>query len=268
VPEVGISDVEPKLFSGPNVPAGFTALSTSQLGNLHVDSLMEQVFAVGVGSTIKGSISNLTSADMASIMTGNVTDWHTIDQTVAAGTKITACLRTAGSGTQAGANALFLANPCSASGQQPLGTGSNIIYNTSTGNLLTCLDGQANGVGIFSLSDGPGAADNFKLVSVDGVAPSAANGATGAYKYIVETTLQYRNSQSLTTLQGQLISVLAKILSTPSSLATVNAGFPAPALNATQANGTATAPYAATNPVEWGSRGGSTCAPYILSFPL
>ena len=100
------------------------------------------------------------------------------------------------------------------------------------------------------------------------MAPSIANAATGAYKYNVESTLQYRKSLNTTTAQGALIVSLYKILSTPSSLATVNGGLPAPAYNAEQSStATPSAPFAASNPVEWGTRGGSTCAPFQLNFP-
>jgi hypothetical protein len=268
IPDVGISDVEPKLFIPPNLPTTFpNALTTAQLGNLHIDPLLQQTFAVGVGSGVSGIVKNISSSQVASLMTGGVTDWHTINQGIAAGTLATVCLRTAGSGTQAAANALFLNNPCSPTGAKPLGAKPNIIFNSSTGAVLGCLDSHPNSVGIFSLADGPGAADTFSVVSVDNVAASAANSAIGAYHYFVESTLQFRNSTPAGN-QLTLLQTLAKILSTPADLALVNAGLPNAALNAEQANSAASAPYAAGNPVEWGTRGGSTCAPYGLTFPL
>jgi hypothetical protein len=211
-------------------------------------------------------------------MGGLITDWHSINQAIPAGNKIAVCLRTAGSGTQAGANALFLNNPCAPSGELPLGATSNIVFNSSTGNLVKCLDhtltpSGANvnpgyELGILGLADGPKAGDVFTTISIDSVAPSAANAATGAYKYNVESTLQYRKSLNTSTTQGAFITSLYQIFSTPSSLATVNSGLPAPAYNAEQsATASPSAPYAANNPVEWGTKGGSTCAPFQLNFP-
>ncbi len=276
IPDVGISDVEPKLFVSPNLPSGFTALTSGQLGNLHVDGLFQQVFQVAVGASAHtAGITNITSSQLATVLNGATTDWHTLNQAVPQGTKIAVCLRTAGSGTQAGANALFLANPCAPSGELALGTTANIVFNSSTGILKNCLNHTlASNVnpgwelGILGLADGPKAGDTYTGISIDSVAANAANAATGAYRYLVESTLQYRTSLNTTTAQGGLIVALHQILSTPSSLATVNGGLPAPAFNAEQ-SGTAVpgAPYAANNPVEWGSRGGSTCAPFILNFP-
>jgi hypothetical protein len=279
IPDVGISDVEPALFVSPNLPSTFGPLTSSQLGSLHVDSLFQQVFQVAVGNTVHGlGATNITSSQLASVMGGLITDWHSINQAIPVGSKIAVCLRTAGSGTQAGANALFLNNPCAPSGLIGLGTSTNLVFNSSTGNLVKCLDhtltpASANinpgyELGILGLADGPKAGDAFTTISIDSVAPSIANAATGAYKYNVESTLQYRKSLNTTTAQGALIVSLYKILSTPSSLATVNGGLPAPAYNAEQSStATPSAPFAASNPVEWGTRGGSTCAPFQLNFP-
>jgi hypothetical protein len=277
IPDVGISDVEPKMFVAPNLATGQAALTSGQLGNLHVDGLFQQVFQVAVGASAHSAgVTNITSSQVASVIGGLITDWHTIDQSVAAGTKIAVCLRTPGSGTQAGANALFLANPCSPAGAIGVGTTPNITFNSSTGILKNCLNHTlATNVhpgwelGILGLADGPKSGDTYTGVSIDSVAANAANAATGAYKYLVESTLQYRTSENITTLPGSLIVALHTILSTPSSLATVNSGLPAPAFNAEQAPPAIapSLPYAASNPVEWGSRGGSTCAPFQLNFP-
>jgi hypothetical protein len=276
VPDVGISDVEPKLFVAPNLPSGFTALSTAQLGNLHVDGLFQQVFQVAVGANAHAAgVTNISSSQIASVIGGLITDWHSVDQSITAGTKIAVCLRTAGSGTQAGANALFLNNPCAPSGELPIGTTTNIVFNSSTGILKNCLNHTlATNVhpgwelGILGLADGPKSGDTFTGISIDSVAANAANAAEGAYRYLVESTLQYRTSLNTSTTQGALIVALHQILSTPSSLATVNGGLPAPAFNAEQSStAVPTLPYAAGTPVEWGSRGGSTCAPFQLNFP-
>jgi hypothetical protein len=277
-PDVGISDVEPALFVTLNLPSGFSALTSSQLGSLHVDQVVEQVFQVAVGSGVSSKVTNISSSQLSSVLNGTVTDWHAINSAIAAGTKIVACLRQAGSGTQAGANAIFLHNPCSPAGELPNATAPNANYEGSTGAVKTCLNGTNTGgnsanslntLGILSLADGPSGADTYSTISIDGIAASAANGATGAYPYIVNSTLQYRTSLNTAAGQGLLIASLAKILSTPADLAVVNAGLPAAAFNAEQSStASPSSPYAASNPVVWGSRQGSTCKPYVLNFPL
>jgi ABC-type phosphate transport system substrate-binding protein len=234
---------------------------------------IQQVFGVAVSSGLKAQITNLTSSQISSIFAGTYTDWSKINSGIAAGTAIKICARTPGSGTQASANALFLANPCAPLGQTGFATGANVTLNASTGNLLTCLDTTANSIGIASLADGPRPAagtftgDGFAFISIDGHAPSAANAAQGVYSYEVESTINTRLITTYTTPQQNVINALAGIFSDPTSLQTVNSGLPQPAVNALSLNYVPTTPYAASNPVEWGTRGGGTCSPYTLTFP-
>ncbi len=268
-PEIGISDVEPAMFTGANLPAAFTALTPAQLALLTVDHALQQTFAVGVGNGVSGLVTNLSSAQISTLLTGTTTDWHTINQAIAPKTKVTVCVRTNGSGTQAGANALWLNSPCSPSAEKALG--AHAILNSSTSVLLTCLDNNPNSVGIFGLADGPNAGDTFSVVNIDNVAATAQNAAEGLYRYQVESTINYRAIASYTADQQALITALKNIFGNPTELHTVNAGFPAPALNANYNNGAAgtpSAPYNAALPTAWGSRGGNTCAPYLLFFPL
>jgi ABC-type phosphate transport system substrate-binding protein len=269
VPDIGISDVEPGLFYGsnPNLPAAFpTPLNAADQAKLTATPFVQQVFGVGVGSAVKASVTSLTTSQISSILNGTYSDWHEVNSAIAAGTAITVCERTPGSGTQAGANAIFLNNPCAPLGQ--LGSVGTAVLNASTSTLIACLNGNAgHAIGILGLADGPKAADTFALVSIGGTAPSASNAATGSYPYEVESTINTRAIASYTAEQQKLINALAGVFSDPASLSTVNTGLPAPAVNALSANYAPSTPYAATNPVEWGSRGGSTCAPYTLLFP-
>jgi hypothetical protein len=268
VPDIGISDVEPGMFEGPNpnLPTGFTSLTAAQQAALTSTPFIQQVFGLGVGSNVKAKVTNLSIAQISSILAGTYTDWHSINSTIPVGTAITVCFRAAGSGTGAGANALFLNNPCAPTGE--LALSGTAVLNANTGAVVTCLNGSGgNGIGILGLADGPKAADTFALVSIDGVAASAANAAQGLYGDAVESTLNTRAIATYTADQQKVINALGGVFSDPASLSTVNAGLPQPAVNALSANYTPSNPYAATTPVEWGSRGGSTCAPYQLLFP-
>jgi ABC-type phosphate transport system substrate-binding protein len=268
VPDIGISDVEPALFTASaNLPAGFTALSTAQLAALQSDPFLQQTFGVGLGSTISTKISNLTEAQIVGILSGNYTDWSEVNTSLTPGTyPINLCLRTNGSGTQAGALAIFLNNPCSAAGAVSLGSTLNASLAPSTGGLISCLDGSPDGIGILSLADGPKTTDNFALVSINGAAPSASNAATGSYKYAVESTVNYRTS-GYNASQSAFINAFKTVFSDPASLSTVNAGLPAPAVNALEANYTPAVPYSSATPIEYGTRFGSTCSPYTLIYP-
>jgi hypothetical protein len=128
------------------------------------------------------------------------------------------------------------------------------------------LDNSPDGIGILSLADGPKTSDNFALVSINGAAPSAQNAAVGLYKYAVESTINYRKS-GYSADQTAFITALKTVFSDPSSLSTVNAGLPAPAVNALSANYTPVVPYSSATPIEYGTRFGSTCSPYTLIYP-
>lgn len=266
VPDAGVSDVEPALFVPPNLPAGFSPLSAAQASGLTVKPLVQQVFQVVVGDGVKASVTNLSPAQLTSIFSGAYTDWGSINSALA-GKAIVACARTAGSGTQAAFNAIFLNSPCSPSGGLPLG--GAVTLNASTSAVVGCVNGVGkNSIGIVAKADGPTATDNYASVTIAGAAATAANGANGSYPYQVVTTLQYRSSTPAGT-KRDLLDALAGILSTPSSLAVVNSGLPAgAALNALGDNGfTPDSPYVATNPVAYRSAPLNTCQPEQLLFP-
>jgi hypothetical protein len=271
-PDVGISDVEPAIFTiGGDIPSVGTPVTGAELANLNISPLLQQTFALGVSANIAAHITSLTTSQIVSIATGLYTDWHEIDPTdFTAGSTITICGRTPGSGTQAAVNAIFLRNPCAPTGSIPLASGAHFIANSSTGNLLSCLDNNTNAFGWYSVADGPRAADTFKDVQINGVTADASNAAVGSYDYAVETTLNAKLA-GYSTNQGNFINLfMPTVLTQPTDLAQINAQLPAgAALNALQLNSTLapTNPYSAATPVEWGSRNGSTCAPYQLSFP-
>jgi ABC-type phosphate transport system substrate-binding protein len=278
IPDIGISDVEPAMFYGagnPNIdtsksPPINAPLTPAQQNNISGTTFIQQVFGVGVGKNVKGSVTNLTSSQIRSILNGFYTNWSQVGGPNQA---INICARTPGSGTQAGALAIFLSNPCAPTGE--LGLAASATLNASTGALIGCLDttaetngtGNGYGIGILSLADGPKSGDDFALVSIDGAAANAQNAAEGSYTYEVESTINTRNIMTYSTAQQNLINALAGVFSDPNSLATVNSGLPAAALNALSANYNPASPYSSASPVEWGTRGGSTCQGYELLFP-
>jgi hypothetical protein len=195
VPDAGVSDVEPALFTGPNVAVGDNALNSAELGRLTVNSQIAVMFGVAVTKNVAAT--NLTRSQVTSMLTGVYSDFSQIGQPAA---PIYICRRAPGSGTQASFNAYFLANPCAASGAlSPLAAAdsANVTEGTSSGAVVACLNNhQAAGrkaIGILSLENQPTAADNYKFVNVDGIVPSELNATTGAYDLYVEQSFQYRN---------------------------------------------------------------------------
>ena len=150
-PDAGVSDVEPALFTGINVPAGTAPVTPAIDAALTKQSTLAQ--PMGIIVTPNTGITNLTKAQVTSLMGGLTTDWSNVDffatPALAAGPVIV-CKRTAGSGTQAAINDYFYGFPCSSSQQAPKGaqgTGTNytVIENSSAGALATCMTAAQQG---------------------------------------------------------------------------------------------------------------------------
>jgi hypothetical protein len=146
VPEVGVSDTEPKLHSDPNnfadpsvvlaateppidtacevalwksnpLAANNPAGCPAGAGLAAVTS--NRIFATGFGWAISNNvrargITNLTESQLRSIYSGSIDDWQMIDGGASAPIQI--CRRTRGSGTQTTINALINEVPCQTSG--------------------------------------------------------------------------------------------------------------------------------------------------------
>lgn len=151
--EVGISDVEPELFT--LTANGGAAVNAANLALLTVSAINAQTFGIvvtpdlrnalqaaqglDVGSEDVADMPSLSSALITNIFAGRVANWSTLVNSSNVGLNATGtgqqvnnngvevCLRTPGSGTQAQFNAFYLGNACAyrgAAGYQFLGFGT------------------------------------------------------------------------------------------------------------------------------------------------
>ena len=150
VPDAGVSDTEPALFTGMNlaypasispvsarVPAaGNAALTATQLKNLTQTTALGQPMGIVTTSNINatpGALS-LSKAQISSLMSGNTLTWTTVlgttlpSTTIGTGTtavtypavdSVVVCRRQPGSGTQSAINAAIFGFPCSSSYTSP-----------------------------------------------------------------------------------------------------------------------------------------------------
>jgi len=206
IPDFGISDVDPVQFSGINAPIdGATGLPYPDVTNDDVSKLTVKpaaavMFGVpvtkglyftlqaaqkvtgqvpstcAVGDETAACMPSLSSAQVASIHSGQLSDWNQLkvagsqglyDWAVAQGASLTAylpgakylhtCRRENGSGTQAQSNIKFLNNPCNINGLTPatdavaLGITENNGYpmiheNSTSGRVDECLNELSDGV--------------------------------------------------------------------------------------------------------------------------
>ncbi|TCV89527.1 hypothetical protein [Sulfurirhabdus autotrophica] len=206
VPDAGVSDVEPALFVYPNLPAGETALSTTELGHISPASQNAVVFGIAVSDNV--SVTNLSRSQITSLLTGNYADWSLVDPALSGPVMVER--RGAGSGTQASANAYFGGLPCSANGV-PLAAGSvaatpttlitgyTVVENSSTGGVKAGLNTSFTvgnkAIGLVSTENTPVAGtDHWHFVSIDGIPATVANAVAGKYDYFVEQSIQWRNA--------------------------------------------------------------------------
>jgi PBP superfamily domain len=146
LPDFGITDVEVSLFAGVNNPTTLPLVSVGSPSLVY--DLVEGVAVTnslftGVGPS--GALSginkktNFTRAEVAGILSGNITDWHDIyadngSPVAPAGSGIILIDRNVGSGTKAGGTSYFLGFP---------GLGNNALQPNSVTNLA----GTGNGAG-------------------------------------------------------------------------------------------------------------------------
>jgi len=147
ISDAGLSDVEPGMFVGPNVPDGGVSVGKAQIDAMNIGSATAVVFGVPVSTNLRNALQkaegltvgaddeanmpSLSSRQIASLMNGGIKTW---DQLKVNGVSLDAlpgvtppagptsfitgkhlvkvCRRTPGSGTQAQFNANFLHSPC------------------------------------------------------------------------------------------------------------------------------------------------------------
>lgn len=274
VPDAGVSDVEPTLFAGSNIPVGVAALTATELGRITTFSeLYAVVFGIAVSDNVP--VTNLSRSQITSLLTGSYQNWNLIDPTLGSHF-VRVERRGAGSGTQAAANAYFAQYPCS-SGATLLAdaTANNpgvyeVVENSSTGNVKSGLNADFTAgkyaIGLISLENSPVAGlDHWHFVSIDSVAPTKANAIAGKYDFYVEQSIQWRNTMvnGVAAPLGNLLQFLTAFL--------VSSGDPA---ILTALPGVAALPYNyipvmdvngnVTNGVMKGAKSGGTCAPTQL----
>jgi hypothetical protein len=189
VPDVGISDVEPPLFTElvnqPNI-ADFTG---DPVGTPFTDAstlAYKSLFAVGFGAQVNtlNPVTAITKQQYASIATGAITNWNQIDPALGSHTLVL-CRRTNGSGTQAMSNTYFLNTACGNSAvPADASFGSRIIENVATGNVRTCIANNQWSIGWLSLEDNLTGVTTRRWVPLAGIDvpnPTSPGGATCAF---------------------------------------------------------------------------------------
>lgn len=275
VPDAGVSDVEPAMFVGANLPPLTPALTSTELGHITPASQNAVVFGIAVSDNVP--VTNLSRSQITSLLTGTYQNWNLVDPALGSHF-VRVERRGAGSGTQASANAYFGNYPCS-SGFALLADASannpgvyEVVENSSTGNVKAGLNADFTAgkyaIGLVSLENSPVlGTDHWHFVSIDGVVPSEANAIAGKYDYFVEQSMQWRNTlvNGVAAPSGNMALFLSTFLARsgdPVTLAGLPgvAALPANIVPALDVNGVV------TNGVMKGTKQTNTCAPTQLFF--
>lgn len=269
VPDAGVSDVEPAMFLGDNLPTGASALTSIELGNLAISSQNAVVFGIAVSDTVyNAGVTSLSRAQVTSLLSGAYQDWGMIKPSLA-GKFVRVERRGAGSGTQASANAYFGGFPCSPNAVVLATALANnpgvyeVVENGSTTDVKNGLiaDNAANkyAIGLVS-AENTAPTTGWKFVAIDGVAPTVPNAIAGKYDYFVEQSMQWRNTVVPTSNMGLFLTTFLARSGDPAILSTMPgvAALPTNYTPALDINGVV------TNSVMKGTKLTHTCAPTQL----
>jgi len=211
VPDLGVSDEEPTLFTGANLGAGQTALTATELGSITINPEFQVVIGVPLTNTLYSQLvsargsANLTRGEIAGLLDGTIQDWS--DLGLPAG-PVTVETRAAGSGTKAASNAFFLNTPCSADGigyapaQGTKGVSYTVVENGSSGAVQSSLDAdEAAGyraIGVLGIEYTP-SGHSYKWAQIDGASAGSTSfdktdAISGKYAYFVTQSIQYRSN--------------------------------------------------------------------------
>ena len=267
-PLVGVSDVEPKVFKGPNVVPAFGDVQQSDLDALTTFAQSQLVFGVPVTTELRNALQqaqgltvnaddeanmpSLSSNLVRSLFTGQVNSWYDVvdangtDLMTIAGANAPAqdsvaiCIRTSGSGTRAQFMINFLRTSCLDSSVAPYlvegGEWPMLQANSGSGDMGDCVgdfgdDGQVQwAIGYQSTEKNMDLGDNYRFVKIDGAAPTLENVANDKYLDWVEQSLQYNTVayNAADALTQKVIDLIAEEAGQPSIIAGLNAKYTHP----------------------------------------
>lgn len=230
--DFGLSDVEPGLFVGANLPAlsgtptntvwETLPLTPTELGNISSSTEHAVIMGIAANTALYNALQTaqglntadltpganqptISSTALTSLLTANGgplnSSWSGLG--VASNAPVNICRRIPAVGTQMAANAFWGGYPCSSGGTLPAtsansGSSYKVVQNTLIGDVKTCLNTLPSGqfgIGLLFLDNIQTAGtDKWYFVKIDGVSPTLANVQSGAYPFYIEETSQYRTS--------------------------------------------------------------------------
>jgi len=245
VPGAGLSDVEPRLFANEFGAAavtpgtgdrviGTSALAFGVVATTTLRNAMQAVQGLTVGSDDVAQMPSISTAELASVLTGNLGLANQLagaPAVVAAGGAIDLARRVNTSGSQKIAEVALLNQGC-ASGVSLMqdtaglnGFGGTVSLGSGTSDLLNALRdanlaGRA-GIGFVSTESAPNV--NVKYLKIDGFAPSIEHVINGNYRFFSMNAATLDGS--VTGDRAALFDALTARLSASPTIQASNAAF-------------------------------------------
>ena len=241
--EMGITDLEPTVFIDPNYPRDycttvFGTANKTQLGNLTITPLFQQVFALyvntsGINGGGTGQAINLTRQTAAAILSGSYSDWSFVPSASGGAVSstsqaITIVNREEGSGTRTGATIYFLGTNCHTFPATLFDPGPDGF---ATGDVLATAAATPGAITYASIDNNNA---SLSKASLSGVAPSNLAATNGQYDWWFEATAQKGTitSPNGTAIYNFLVGGELQALATAPHTAQVNAiPFALPTVN-------------------------------------
>jgi hypothetical protein len=226
VPHAGLSDVEPALFGqspGPgDVAVGTSALSFGITASTTLRNAMQAAQNLTVGSDDVAQMPSISSAELASVLTGNLGTADLLSGgpvVTANGGAIDIARRVDTSGTQKISEVALLNQGCSAGVSVMLSAGTTlagatVIEGSGSSDVRNALvaANQANRAAIGLLSTETAPTAHIKYLKIDGFSPSIENIINGSYRYVSFNNFNY-DASIVGTPRAQIAQALIQRLS-------------------------------------------------------
>ena len=259
-PYIGISDVEPSFFGGAST---YNNLSSGALASVifgvpvtkNVYEALQGAQGKTVGSLLEADMPSLTQAQITSMYTQEGQTWSGLTGTAIGDDLVYVARRASTSGTQKSFEAVVGRTANSTSGAKSCHPGADsfvsgpdalnntaaiaacnggnlVVNNSGSGQVIACMDthqaGDRGAIGVLSTEYKSTLAGNIRFVKVNGLAPTHANVASGAYQQYTDAALNTRVGATLPTASAlgysAYVTRMKSDFSDPAIVAVINAG--------------------------------------------
>lgn len=257
---IGISDVEPSFFGGPST---YNNLSSGALASVifgvpvtkNVYEALQAAQGKTVGSLAEADMPSLTQAQLTSMYTQEGQTWSGLTGATVGDDLVYVARRANSSGTQKSFEAVvgrtingtatgkschpgadgFVSGPDVLNNTAAIAAcdGSNLVVNNSgSGQVIACMDthqaGGRGAIGVLSTEYKVTAGGNIRFVKINGLAPTHANVAGGAYTQYTDAALNTRVGATLPTASAlgysAYVTRMKSDFSDPAIVSIINAG--------------------------------------------